>query len=196
MPTKVRSIKFGNSQEFPIGSLDKTTITITESNGTFTSSKTLTEINTAIAADNLIEFINENGAQGWYLGGDNTVAQFLCIYDTNGTPTLYVYSVTSSDVSKTIYGLNPFKVTITGTSPSISINDNTIYTCSSTLTSLTLTDTNNKDFSVIFTSGVTPTVLTVPSNLHLPDQFEVDSDTRYELNVSNNYAVIGAWAVS
>ena len=177
----------------PVASINKTTIIITESNGTFTSNKTLTEINAAIAADNLIEFINENGVQGWYLGGDNTVAQFLCIYDENGTPSLYIYSITDQGVFKIIQGLNPFKVSVSGTSPTISVNDNTIYTCNSTLTSLTLTDILNKDFSVIFTSGSTPTTLTVPSNLRMPDGFTVEAEKRYEINVANRYAVVMSW---
>ena len=88
------------------------------------------------------------------------------------------------------------EVTVSGTTPSISVDDNTIYTCSSTLTSLTLTNTSDKDFSVIFTSGTTPTTLTIPNTLHMPDDFEVEANKRYEINVFNNYGLAASWSVS
>ena len=89
------------------------------------------------------------------------------------------------------------EITVSGTTPSIAVNNNTIYTCSSTLTSLTLTNILNKDFSIIFTSGLTPTTLTIPNDLHMPDEFvSPEANRRYEINVSDGYALVSSWAVN
>ena len=47
-----------------------------------------------------------------------------------------------------------------------------------------------------FVSGAVPTVLSLPSSVHMPDGFAVAADTRYEVDILNNYAAVTGWAVS
>ena len=51
-------------------------------------------------------------------------------------------------------------------------------------------------FSVVFDSGSTPTVLTVPNTMIMPDSFAVEANTRYEINCKDGYALVAGWAVS
>lgn len=85
---------------------------------------------------------------------------------------------------------------VSGTTPTIEPQANTIYNCGE-LTSLTISNPPaTGDFSITFTSGATATVLTTPNTLHMPDGFSVETNTRYEINVKDGYAVCMGWAVS
>ena len=90
---------------------------------------------------------------------------------------------------------NPTKTSVSGSTPSITAADNTIYTCGE-VSSLTITAAANIDFTVIFTSGSTAATLTMDQRITMPDNFAVEADTRYEINVSNGYAVAESWAVT
>ena len=90
---------------------------------------------------------------------------------------------------------NPTRTTVSGSTPSITAADNTIYTCGE-VSSITVTAAANIDFTVIFTSGSTAATLTMDQNITMPDSFSVETNTRYEINVSNGYAVVAGWAVS
>ena len=73
---------------------------------------------------------------------------------------------------------------------------NTIYEYGE-LTALTVTDfTDPGEFTIIFTSGSTPTVTDFPADLAFPEAFAAAANTRYEINVRNGYAVAVGWAVS
>ena len=74
--------------------------------------------------------------------------------------------------------------------------DNTVYEYGE-LTALTVTAIPASGaFILRFTSGATATVLTLPNTLHLPDGFTVKTNTRYEINVADGYALCAGWAVS
>jgi hypothetical protein len=90
----------------------------------------------------------------------------------------------------------PTVETVTGATPSITAAANTIYKCGE-IASLTISSfPATGDFTVIFTSGSTPTTFTEPSGMVMPDGFSVEANTRYEINVSDGYAVVGSWVVS
>ena len=90
----------------------------------------------------------------------------------------------------------PAVETVTGTTPSITAAANTIYKCGE-ITSLTISSfPATGEFTVIFTSGSTPTTFTEPSGMVMPDGFSVEANKRYEINVSDGYAVVASWAVS
>ena len=77
--------------------------------------------------------------------------------------------------------------------------DNSVYSFE-TLTSLTVsaydpTRVPNK-FTIKFDSGATPTVTTFPSTIHGLESFAAEANTHYEIDVENEYAVVGKWAVS
>lgn len=85
--------------------------------------------------------------------------------------------------------------TISGTAATIAASANTIYKCGE-LTELTITSVPESGaFTVIFTSGSTATVFDEPSGMILPDGFSVEANTRYEINVSDGYAVAASWPV-
>lgn len=90
----------------------------------------------------------------------------------------------------------PIGITVSGTTPTITPIRDRIYTCGE-VTSLTISNPPaNGAYSVIFTSGSTPTDLSVDPAIKMPDGFTVEANKRYEINVSGNWAVAGSWAVS
>lgn len=92
--------------------------------------------------------------------------------------------------------VKPTIVAISGTTPTITPEDNTIYNCGE-LISLTISNPPaNGAYSVIFTSGATATDLSIPQTLLMPDGFTVEANRIYEINVLANRAVAGSWAVS
>ena len=87
-------------------------------------------------------------------------------------------------------------VEVSGTTPTITPAPNTIYKCGE-VASLTISNpTATGAYSVIFTSGATATDLSIPQTLLMPDGFTVEANRLYEINVLDNRAVIGSWAVS
>lgn len=94
------------------------------------------------------------------------------------------------------YELKPTVEGPTGASVTITPADNTIYNCG-TLTSLTITDPpSTGSYSIVFTSGATPTVTTFPATILGLEDFAAEANTLYEINVLDNRAVVGSWAVT
>ena len=86
--------------------------------------------------------------------------------------------------------------TVSGSSATLDAEVDTLYLCGE-MTALTIdTFPQTGIFSVVFTSGATATVLTVPQTLIMPDSFAVEANKRYEVNVMDGYAVVAEWAVS
>ena len=74
--------------------------------------------------------------------------------------------------------------------------DNTIYTYGE-LTALTVTAiTTPGDFIIRFTSGATPTTTNFPATMIFPEAFTAEAKTRYEINVSNGYALVTGWPIA
>ena len=71
--------------------------------------------------------------------------------------------------------------------------DNTMYLCGE-LTELTVTPPTSGIFAVRFTSGTTPTVVTL-NNITMPDDWPttLDASTTYEINVLNGLGVWQSW---
>ena len=75
--------------------------------------------------------------------------------------------------------------------------DNTIYTFTGALTSLTLTQaTGAREYLVILTTGSTAPTVTFPSGVAFPDTLTIEANKRYEVSVRDGYAVCASWAVS
>lgn len=80
--------------------------------------------------------------------------------------------------------------------PTITPEANTIYLCD-TLTSLTIDDPIiTSSYSIVFTSGSTPTSTTIPATILGLENFAAEANTMYEINVLDNRAVVGSWAVT
>lgn len=87
-------------------------------------------------------------------------------------------------------------ITVSGTTPTITPAPNTIYNCGE-VTSLTISNPPTSGaYSIVFTSGATPTDLSVDPAIKMPDGFSVEANKRYEINVSGGWAVAGSWAAS
>ena len=71
-----------------------------------------------------------------------------------------------------------------------------IYHFTGSLTSLTITlaaTTTMAHYHFDFTSGATAVVLGMPNGVIMPTGFLVQINTRYEVDILNNYATVGNW---
>lgn len=91
----------------------------------------------------------------------------------------------------------PIVEAVTGTTPTIAAADNHIYKRGE-VTSLTITGGTTGEYIVVFTSGATATVLNLPQALEdmMPDDFSVEANTKYEINVLDGWPFVGKKAVS
>lgn len=118
--------------------------------------------------------------------GDNNK---LVIAKTDGSYQLSDFNVNS-------FELKPNKVEIEETEAVIKPADNTIYKCAE-LVSLTISNPPaTGTYSIVFTSGSTATLIPTPSSVLGLESFTPVANTIYEINVLDNRAVIGSWAVS
>lgn len=86
-------------------------------------------------------------------------------------------------------------VSVSGTTPTIVAKSGIRYVCGE-VASLDFTPCASGICDVVFTSGSTPTVLTVPSTVKWANGFDpsnLDSDTTYELNIMDGLGVACAW---
>lgn len=78
-------------------------------------------------------------------------------------------------------------VAVSGTTPTITPANNTIYNCGE-LTSLTISNpTANGKYSIVFFSGATPTTTVGIEN------FAAEANKRYKITVEGNYATYDSW---
>lgn len=87
-------------------------------------------------------------------------------------------------------------VTVSGTTPTITGKAGIRYICGEVST-LSITPPASGIIDVIFTSGSTPTVLTVPSTVKFPEWFDPTSlvaNTVYEINIADGvYGAVMTW---
>ena len=87
-------------------------------------------------------------------------------------------------------------VAVSGTTPTIEPQANTIYNCGE-LTSLTISNPPATGaYSIVFSSGATATTTTIPATILGLEDFASEANTIYEINVLDNRAVVGKWVVS
>ena len=85
------------------------------------------------------------------------------------------------------------EVAVSGTDPVITANANTRYTCGEVLT-LSFTPCASGTCDVMFTSGTTTTLLTLPSTVKMPEWFEVESGYTYEISITDGvYGAVMSW---
>ena len=85
-------------------------------------------------------------------------------------------------------------VTVSGTTPTITAASGVRYVCGEVAT-LDFTPCATGICDVVFTSGSTPTVVTLPSTVKFPDgTFTAEADTTYEINILDGvYGVVMSW---
>jgi len=85
--------------------------------------------------------------------------------------------------------------TVAGTDVSIIGTSNTRYICGTPLT-LNFTPPAEGVVDIIFTSGSSKTILTLPNTVKMPDWFEVEANMTYEISIMDGvYGVVTSWAV-
>ena len=122
-------------------------------------------------------------------------------YYNAGSPSLELYGSENDELIRLTNLANPtehhdaatkqyvdgYKVTVSGSTPTIAAADNTIYECGE-LTSLTF---NNPPatgkYSIVFFSGATPTTTVGIEN------FAAEANKRYKITVEDNYATYDSW---
>ena len=89
-------------------------------------------------------------------------------------------------------------VDVSGTTPAITAVENTRYVCGEVST-LSFTPPASGISIVRFTSGSTPTVLTLPSTVKFPEWFDstiLETDTIYEICVTDGiYGAVMSWVL-
>lgn len=86
--------------------------------------------------------------------------------------------------------------TVTGSTPSITGVSNHRYICG-TCSTLSITPPESGIIDVVFTSGSTATVLTVPNTVTFPawfDKANLEANVTYEINIADGYGVVCKWA--
>ena len=195
------SISLGGSSG---GGAEVFSVAITTGTGA-SSTKTAAEIYAAKQAGKIIQCSIDGNTATLLENCAATESRFFEISVDSGRMLRAVTVGTSNNattISKDVWTIgNAEAVTLTGTTPSISpVVDNTIYT-GGELTSLNVgTWTDGRRFTLIFTSGSSPTSLVWANNHEpvWPANFDgtPEANTRYEINVVGGYAVVGAWEVS
>lgn len=113
---------------------------------------------------------------------------------TSGVVDLGTVITSHQDLSN--YELKPTTVSSSETTASITPQNNTIYQFGE-LTSLTITNPPATGaYSIIFTSGATATTTVIPNTMLGLEDFAAEANTIYEINVLNNRALVGSWAVN
>lgn len=107
-----------------------------------------------------------------------------------------VSTATMGAVYNRLDALEGTTVTVEGATPTITPAANTTYNCGE-LTSLTISNPPTTGaYSIVFTSGSTATTTTIPATILGLEDFSAEANTLYEINVLDNRAVVGSWAVS
>lgn len=84
-------------------------------------------------------------------------------------------------------------ITVVGTDPVIQASSNARYICGEVAT-LDFTPSATGICEVIFTSGTTPTVLTLPQTVQFPEWFAVEASHTYEISViDGTYGAVMVW---
>lgn len=182
------------------GEPKKIVVSVTKSGSVYSVDKTYAQINAAY----------QDGASVVFCYGGTAIANFddsgiedafvaeICNCGSNG-PELVMIAVTESDtvvVGKYLLQKVPTESTVSGTTPTITPVANTVYKCGE-LTSLTVSSPPATGaYSIVFTSGSTATTTTIPATILGLEDFAPEANTVYEINVLDNRAVVGSWAVS
>ena len=110
------------------------------------------------------------------------------------------YTPEAKNAIQSMLGVEPgvsFVEEITGTTATITGEANVRYVCGE-LTELTITPPSNGTMVVRFTSGTTPTVLSIPNTVKFPDWVDLstlEASTTYEIMITDGvYGGVMTWA--
>lgn len=177
-------------------------VTVTESSGNYSANKTVTEIATAYAAGKTPIVMFNGKVFALTLDAGSATPGFNFTFaeaESNQRGNIQTLTVDDSDLWE-LYDVYTAPaetvVDVSGATPTITPAANRTYKCGE-LTSLTITDPPATGaYSIVFTSGATATTTTIPATILGLESFAPEANTIYEINVLDNRAVIGSWAVS
>lgn len=173
------------------------TVTVTESSGTYTGNKTFAEMWTAYHTNHKTVTVAFADDEFVLSSADPHGMAFSSMSVGSGNATMSMLAVDENDDwSYTEFAAGVYTVTVSGTTPTITPAANTVYNCGE-LTSLTITNPPATGaYSIVFTSGATATTTTIPATILGLEDFAPEANMVYEINVLDNRAVVGSWAVS
>lgn len=94
----------------------------------------------------------------------------------------------------------PVRQAVTGTAVTIIPLPGMFYDCTDTITDLQINtpspDVYHRGWTVRFTTGSTAPRTIIPATIRGIETFAAEANTTYEINVLDNLAVIGSWAVT
>ena len=180
-------------------------VVISTSGGTIVADKTVAETIAAINAGKIVLVSIPSGSGGTIeaIGtqADGGISAPFTVLLADGMlyiGEVWMHSENGTDIVEVVgytAAKEPTTVTVSETTPTITPLANTIYQCGE-LTSLTVTDPPASGiYSIIFVSGSTPTTTNFPASIVFPEAFAPEANTRYEINVSDGYALVGSWPV-
>ena len=184
-------------------------------NAVLYTSQTLTEAQQAQARANIgAVSIEEIGTVFTLKGGVATVADLPAsgnnvgdVYYVEAVSAGYIWLTSTSqpdgyweELGETIdlsaYELKPTVNAPTGDTLTVTPVENNVYNCG-TLVSLTISSPPTTGmYSIVFDSGSVATTTTFPSTILGLEDFAAEANTIYEINVLDNRAVVGSWAVT
>jgi hypothetical protein len=177
----------------------------TPTNGTMVSVLPDTSVLTQMASDGINEIFitNNNGTlTATAIGGRSTAAMTLYVLcsETDVAETINGLSVDVSDLKNAISELEDqvvTDVTVTGTVVTIVAQANKRYLCG-TVSTIDVTPCATGAFDLIFTSGTTAAVLTIPNTVKWQDDTfnptALDTSTTYEISVADGtLGLVAKW---
>ena len=181
----------------PDGDLAIYETTITQSGSSWQSNHSLADIIVAYNYEKQLRFYN-GSTQLTPIEFTGSYITLAGVYPSSGRALLRLFAITSSGVGVSEYPIGdafkPTDVQVSGSTPTITAEDNHVYSCGE-ITSLTITDSaQNISFKVDFTSGSTATVINAPSGYKAPGgDLTAEANKEYELDVRNGKAVLTAF---
>lgn len=115
--------------------------------------------------------------------------------DTTQSQSSNAVGVYTEDAKSAISEMLGGSVSVSGTTPTIVAKSGIRYVCGEVL-SLNFTPSATGICDVMFTSGSTPTVLTLPNTVKMPEWFSIEANTTYEINIADGiYGAVTSWTV-
>ena len=114
--------------------------------------------------------------------------------DTTQSQSSNAVGVYTEDAKSAISEMLGGSVAVSGTTPTIVAKSGIRYVCGEVAT-LDFTPSQTGICDVVFASGSTPTVVTLPNTVKFPDgAFTAEADTTYEINILDGiYGAVMAW---
>lgn len=119
-------------------------------------------------------------------------------YDTTQSQSSNAVGTYTEDAKSKISDMLNAPVSVSGITPSITAKSGVRYICGEVAT-LSITPSVSGDCEIMFESGSTPTVLTVPNTVKWSNGFDptsLEADTVYDMIITDGiYGMVASWAV-